>query len=160
MRQHLSTRTLGILAVCLATVSAMVSWRSAVRYQTVAKKHEREIVLLDSARMDLQHNMVGLAALVHKMNDDPSGARRITPADPRVAEWCEEIESSIPRFRIFETIRADEFLFWYHTQMKRLHPSEVRDKSVLVAGNSLATSDHPRQDSGDGTGSAGSAKVH
>jgi len=128
MRRKLSARSLAVIAVSLAVGSAVFCWKWASRYSAKIKKYEREIVSIESKHEDLEHQVVNMAALLLRITEEPPRSHRLAPVGYQFVTQYDSIASSLSLLRTFEAARADSFLMWYYTQMKRRH---FRDVSVL-----------------------------
>ncbi|MCX8036632.1 MAG: hypothetical protein N3D11_06200 [Candidatus Sumerlaeia bacterium] len=138
MRHDLSTRSLALIAVCLAVSSAAFCWHWAMRHQRSIERYDRAVAAMESRQEDLEFHLMGLAALMQRVNAQHQGGGRLMPSVLPFEQACREMASSLTLLNQFETARADSFLLWYYRKMKAFHMPEtaatIQDPKRDLAG--------------------------
>jgi hypothetical protein len=120
MQNRLSTRSLAVLAVCLAVATSVFCWRWASRQVAAVQKHERNVMLMESRQDELETQLLGIAALLLKASENGPELERIQPSSPLIAGLCGDLETS-PVLRSIEQARADLFLIWYYQNIRKYY---------------------------------------
>ncbi len=121
MRHDLSTRSLALIAACLAVGSGAFCWHWALRQQRSIERYERAAAAMESRQEDLEFQLMGLAALMQRVNEEQREGERLLPSVPAFAQMCREMASSLTLLNKYEIARADSFLLWYYRKMKTFH---------------------------------------